>query len=355
MQSFLKSGKLGSQSLDKGASSSKITKKSKTVPWVEKYRPQTVNDVVEQNEVVAVLNQCISGADLPNLLFYGPPGTGKTSTILAAAKQLFGDIYRERILELNASDERGIQVIRDKVKTFSQLTASATRPDGKACPPFKIVILDEADSMTHSAQAALRRTMEKETKTTRFCLICNYVSRIIEPLTSRCSKFRFKPLNESMIHERLKLISEKEGINCEDETLKTLVENCGGDMRRAITCLQSCSKLQGSGSPISVNTVLEVTGVIPHNWLLEFVEVCKRKSYMDAVEFVKKFGYEAYSASQFLEQFNCFLVNTGIFSDKQKAMIGEKLGTVNYFVQDGGSEYIQLCSLATSVILACDA
>ncbi|XP_044759635.1 replication factor C subunit 4 [Coccinella septempunctata] len=351
MQSFLKSGKLGSSCLDKGASTSKTSKKSKLVPWVEKYRPETVNDVVEQNEVVAVLEQCISGADLPNLLFYGPPGTGKTSTILAAAKQLFGDIYRERILELNASDERGIQVIRDKVKSFSQLTASAVRPDGKPCPPFKIVILDEADSMTHAAQAALRRTMEKETKTTRFCLICNYVSRIIEPLTSRCSKFRFKPLNEARIHERLRLICDKEGINCDDTTLNTLVETSGGDMRRAITCLQSCSKLQGSDSPISEKTVLEVTGVVPSHWLNEFVEVCKKKNYMEAVDFIKKFGYEAYSASQFLEQFNEYLIESDIFSDEQKAIIGDKLGSVNFYVQDGGSEYIQLCSLAATVCM----
>ncbi|XP_045475757.1 replication factor C subunit 4 [Harmonia axyridis] len=351
MQSFLKSGKLGNSNIDKGASTSKTQKKSKLVPWVEKYRPETVNDVVEQNEVVAVLEQCISGADLPNLLFYGPPGTGKTSTILAAARQLFGDIYRERILELNASDERGIQVIRDKVKSFSQLTASASRKDGKPCPPFKIVILDEADSMTHAAQAALRRTIEKETKTTRFCLICNYVSRIIEPLTSRCSKFRFKPLNETKIHERLRLICDKESINCDDVAMKTLVETSGGDMRRAITCLQSCAKLQGTDTPISTETVLEVTGVVPQKWLTEFVEVCKKKNYMDAVDFIKKFGYEAYSASQFLEQFNVFLVKSECFSDEQKSIIGEKLGSINYYVQDGGSEYIQLCSLAATVCM----
>ncbi|XP_062710684.1 replication factor C subunit 4-like [Aedes albopictus] len=155
--------------------SSEKRTKLHSVPWLEQIlslsslpsRPKSVDDVVEQAEVVAALRESLSTADLPNLLLYGPPGTGKTSTILAAARQLFGDMFKERILELNASGDRGIAVIRNKVKTFAQLTASGTRADGKPCPPFKIVILDEADAMTHAAQAALRRTMEKETKTTR--------------------------------------------------------------------------------------------------------------------------------------------------------------------------------------------
>jgi len=199
MDAFLKTGKVGGANKKENVDPStkkalNDEKRRALMPWVEKYRPKTIDEVAFQEEVVAVLRKSLQGADLPNLLFYGPPGTGKTSTILAAARELFGDIYKERVLELNASDERGIQVIREKVKTFSQRTVSSVRPDGRTCPPFKIIVLDEADSMTGSAQAALRRTMEKETKSTRFCLICNYVSRIIEPLTSRCSKFRFKPL-----------------------------------------------------------------------------------------------------------------------------------------------------------------
>ncbi|XP_022914179.1 replication factor C subunit 4 [Onthophagus taurus] len=349
MQSFLKSGKINVE--DKSNSgSSKQVKKSKSIPWVEKYRPKTVSDVVEQNEAVTVLQQCIEGADLPNLLFYGPPGTGKTSTILAAARQLFGDIYKDRILELNASDERGIQVIRDKVKVFAQLTASATRPDGKPCPPFKIVILDEADSMTHAAQAALRRTMEKETKSTRFCLLCNYVSRIIEPLTSRCTKFRFKPLNESMIYERLSLICEKEGVKANDDVLNKLVETSGGDMRRAITCLQSCSRLKGVD--FGIKDVLEVTGVVPKEWLDDYLNVCKTNNYNKLEEFIEKFMLEAYSGLQILEQMNDLLIESNEFNNKQKAIIGEKLALSSYRLQDGSSEYIQLLDLGCTLMTA---
>lgn len=353
MNAFLKSGKLSADSAGaSGSSTKKSTTKKAPVPWVEKYRPKTVADVVEQSDAVAVLQQCMSGADLPNLLFYGPPGTGKTSTILAAAHQLFGDMYRQRILELNASDERGIQVIREKVKTFSQITASGTRPDGKPCPPFKIVILDEADSMTNAAQAALRRTMEKQTLTTRFCLICNYVSRIIEPLTSRCTIFRFKPLQESMIYERLKFICTEEKVECNDESLNTLVETSGGDMRRAITCLQSCAKLTGQYSPIKIDHVYEVTGVIPKEWVDNFMKACASTDYNELRKYIEKMLYQAYSSSTFLEQFNEYMIKSKKLDDKQKACIGQQLGLISFRLQDGGSEYVQLLDLGITVMKA---
>ncbi|XP_063973998.1 replication factor C subunit 4 isoform X2 [Diachasmimorpha longicaudata] len=294
----------------------------------------------------------MTGGDFPNLLFYGPPGTGKTSTILAAARQLFGNMYRDRILELNASDERGIQVVRDKVKHFAQLTAGNTRPDGKPCPPFKIVILDEADSMTHAAQSALRRTMEKESHSTRFCLICNYVSRIIEPLTSRCTKFRFKPLGEEKIIERLEYICKNEDITADKYVLTKLVEASGGDLRRAITCLQSVTRLKGKGIEITVEDVLEVTGVIPDKWLAKMLEVCEGHEFTKVEQFVDDFLLEAYSTSQLIEQLSERIIFSDSFSDNQKSFIGEKLGECAYRLLDGSSEYIQLIHLCCAIMQA---
>lgn len=185
------------------------------------------------------------------MLFYGPPGTGKTSTILALAKELYGpEMFKSRVLELNASDERGISIVREKVKDFARMQLSNPPPnyrDRYPCPPYKIIVLDEADSMTQDAQSALRRTMETYSKITRFCLICNYVTRIIDPLASRCSKFRFKMLDEGNARKRLEEIAEKEQIQVEDGAIDTLIKSSEGDLRKAITFLQSASKLVGAG------------------------------------------------------------------------------------------------------------
>ncbi|XP_070538431.1 replication factor C subunit 4-like [Ptychodera flava] len=352
MQAFLKGGSTkvkDKDSKDKAGPSgtSSGSGKRQITPWVEKYRPRSVDEVAYQDDVVAVLKKTLEGADLPNLLFYGPPGTGKTSTILAAARGLFGaDMLKTRVLELNSSDERGINVIRDKVKRFSQLAASATRPDGKPCPAFKIVILDEADSMTNAAQAALRRTMEKESKTTRFCLICNYVSRIIEPITSRCSKFRFKPLTTSILTDRLKSIAEKENVICSDEAIKALVTTSEGDLRKAITYLQSAHRLK-SEEGISENDVYEIAGIIPGTLIDELIAVCYSDSYEKLEKIVKEIMAEGHSASQILSQMHDILVQKPDISDKQKSAIAERLAVIDKRLSDGAEEYLQIMDLCT--------
>ena len=192
------------------------------------------------------------------MLFYGPPGTGKTSTILALAKELYGpEMFRSRVLELNASDERGISIVREKVKDFARMQLSNPPPNYKdryPCPPYKIIILDEADSMTQDAQSALRRTMETYSKITRFCLICNYVTRIIDPLASRCSKFRFKPLDQGNAKQRLEDIAGNEHVKLEPGAVDALIKCSEGDLRKAITFLQSAARLVGAVKLSQSNT-----------------------------------------------------------------------------------------------------
>lgn len=348
MQAFLKGATIQSTKpqKDRATAGPSGEKKPKAVPWVEKYRPKCVDEVAFQEEVVAVLKKSLEGADLPNLLFYGPPGTGKTSTILAAARELFGpELYKQRVLELNASDERGIQVVREKVKNFAQLTVAGTRSDGKPCPPFKIIILDEADSMTAPAQAALRRTMEKESRTTRFCLICNYISRIIEPLTSRCSKFRFKPLANQIQHQRLLDICEKENLKYTNESIEALVRVSEGDLRKAITYLQSAARLN-TEKEITEKAVIEIAGVVPTKITDNLLEICFKGTFEKLEVAVKNIVDEGYAATQILGQLHEAIIDRDI-SDKQKSAITEKMAEVDKCLVDGADEYLQMLSLCS--------
>jgi replication factor C subunit 2/4 len=218
-----------------------------------------VDEISHQEHVVSTLKTSISSGQLPHLLFYGPPGTGKTSTIVAVARQLFGPDFRKngRFLELNASDDRGISVVREKVKSFAQGAISSS----SNMPPFKIIVLDEADSMTGDAQSALRRMMENYSKVTRFCLICNYVSRIIEPVASRCAKFRFAPLEKNSMASRIQYICQQENISCDESVVDSLLQCSNGDLRKAINFLQSAKQMAGKNGQLTKDDVLAVAGV----------------------------------------------------------------------------------------------
>jgi len=319
------------------------------IPWIEKYRPRSVDDVSYQDEITAVLKKIISNTngEFPNFLFYGPPGTGKTSTILAAARELFGpELFKTRVLELNSSDERGINVIREKVKTFSQFTASGHRSDGKPCPPFKIVILDEADSMTSSAQAALRRTMEKESKTTRFCLICNYVSRIIEPITSRCSKFRFKPLSREILFQRLEYICKQEKVDFEKDSLYTLVSCSEGDLRKAITYMQCAARLKPDCC-IKSSDILEIAGILKDQVIETILDTCNNGSYERVETCVQDLIYDGYSCIQVISQLHDRLLERADISDAKKAIIFEKIAEIDNNLMEGADEYLQLLNMLT--------
>ncbi|MBN3273265.1 RFC4 factor, partial [Polyodon spathula] len=352
MQAFLKGTSTSTKpQKDKAtAGASGENRKQKPVPWVEKYRPKCVDEVAFQEEVVAVLKRSLEGADLPNLLFYGPPGTGKTSTILAASRELYGpELFRQRVLELNASDERGIQVVRNKIKTFAQLTVAGSRSDGKPCPPFKIIILDEADSMTNPAQAALRRTMEKESKTTRFCLICNYVSRIIEPLTSRCSKFRFKPLADEIQEKRVLEICEKEDVKYTKEGITALVKVSEGDLRKAITYLQSAARLTG-GKEITEQVITEIAGVVSNEMIDSLIQACYSSSFEKLEVVVSNMINEGFAASQIINQLHDTVIEKEDLNDKQKSAVTEKLAEVDKCLMDGADEYLQMISLCSVIM-----
>ena len=177
----------------------------KYVSWVEKNRPSKLNEICYQEEVKEGLRNFIHNKNIPHLLFFGPSGSGKTSTIIALAKEIFGSHYRDRIKELNASDERGINVVREKIKNYAQESINSTQTKKLNLPPWKIIILDEADNMTSESQYALRRIMEEYSKYTRFCIICNYHHKIIDPIVSRCSMFRFKPIPKKEIKKAVKI------------------------------------------------------------------------------------------------------------------------------------------------------
>ncbi len=224
------------------------------LPWVEKYRPQELTDIISQKEILITLTNLISNNKIPHMIFYGPPGTGKTTTILACAKKIYGPNYKSMILELNGSDDRGINVVREQIKNFSATDSKISNMlinsdlndfDEVIIPPtnpktnIKIVILDEADAMTDDAQIALRRVVEIYTDSTRFCLICNYFTKINHALRSRCQMFRFAPINNIDHYNKVNMIAEKENMNIEKDAIQTIIDLSDGDMRKSLNLLQS--------------------------------------------------------------------------------------------------------------------
>ncbi|PGH23879.1 hypothetical protein AJ80_02128 [Polytolypa hystricis UAMH7299] len=348
-------------------------------PWVEKYRPKTLDDVAAQDHTVTVLQRTLQASNLPHMLFYGPPGTGKTSTILALAKSLFGPLlYRSRILELNASDERGISIVREKIKDFARIQLShppASDSEYRSkypCPPFKIIILDEADSMTQDAQSALRRTMERYSRITRFCLVCNYVTRIIDPLASRCSKFRFKALDGAAAGGRLEEIAKAEKLNLDSGVVDSLIRCSEGDLRRAITFLQSAARLVGAAKDgredeggdtemadadnqdvITVKHIEEIAGVVPDNIVDRLVQAMQPKKGRSAYEAVSKVVTDiiadGWSASQILTQMYQIIVFNESIPDIQKNGIVMVFSEIDKRLIDGADEQLTVLDMALRI------
>lgn len=232
-----------------------MNKNVSNLMWVEKYRPAELDQVIDQKEIIRGLENLIKNPEeIPHLLFAGPAGVGKTTTALCVAKGLLGEEWQRDTLELNASDERGIKMVRERVKEFAAVM-KLTTGDKEDNRPFRIIILDEADEMTPEAQTALRRIIEDSSRTTRFIIICNYLSQIIEPIQSRCVVFRFTRLTNEDIVSHLKTICQKEGVKYDDKALTQIYEATSGDLRHSINMLQAAA---GMGSVSMANVVASI-------------------------------------------------------------------------------------------------
>ena len=245
--------------------------------WVEKYRPIKLDDIVNQKEVVESLKNLMKEpAEMPHLLFTGPAGVGKTTTALCMSRQLLGEDWKRDTLELNASDERGIKMVRERVKEFAAvIKIRTTEMDERK---FRIIILDEADEMTSEAQTALRRILEDSSETTRFVIICNYLSQIIEPIQSRCAIFRFKRIEKETVEDHLKWLCKKEGIKYDDKAISQIFDSTNGDLRHSINILQSAS-VMGS---ISVSNVLASLGLTGKSKVNDIIKLAMSGKFNDA-------------------------------------------------------------------------
>jgi replication factor C small subunit len=303
--------------------------------WAEKYRPKTLTEMVNQKAIVERLSSFAKSRNVPHCIFAGPPGTGKTTAALCLARDLYGQAYREHLMELNASDERGINVVRETVKTFARV-----RTLGEI--PFKILILDEADNMTRDAQQALRRTMERYTETCRFILIANYSGKIIEPIQSRCAPFRYRYLSRDDQDEYLRRIAEKEEINLLKDGLDALYDASGGDLRRAINSLQAAASLE---KPVDSDLVYSVVGHANPADVHEMMELAMKGEFIEARkrlrEMISKYGI---AGTDIVKQIHLEIFRLNI-PEAMKVKVAGAVGEVDFRLSEGASEEVQLSAL----------
>ncbi|MFH1065238.1 MAG: replication factor C small subunit [Nanoarchaeota archaeon] len=311
-----------------------------TLIWTEKYRPREFSDVRGQEDIVKTIQAMVEKQNLPHLLFSGPAGVGKTTLSIIIAKKLFGESWRQNFLELNASDDRGIDVVRNTIKDFAK-----TRAIGDY--PFKIIYLDECDSLTKEAQQALRRTMENFVSGTRFILSCNYSSKIIDAIQSRCAVFRFKPLESKHVTQVIESIAKEECLQMNDGAKKALCEMADGDVRKLVNIMQSCAAL---GNSISESGVYNIASLAEPK---EIIEVLKRAAAGDFInarskllDVQLKYGL---SGIDLIKQIQKEVWNLDT-TDNHKLKMIEKCAEIEFRMVEGSDEFVQLEALIASFI-----
>jgi len=309
--------------------------------WIEKYRPRSLKEVVGQKEITDRLQSYVRSKNLPHLMFAGSPGTGKTTCALALAKELFGEGWKDNFVEMNASDERGIDVVRGKIKEFAR-----TSPIGGA--GFKIIFLDEADALTNDAQSALRRTMERYSAICRFIISCNYSSKIIEPIQSRCAVFRFRQLKMEDVKKYLQQIAKVEKLEVAEDALDALVHVANGDMRKAVNSLQVAASLS---EKITVDVVYQTTGTAHPEEVKKLLETALKGDFLEARsqldELMITYGL---SGEDVIRQIHKQFFELNI-PDIEKVRLIDKTGEVEFRIVEGSNERIQLEALLAYLVL----
>ncbi len=311
--------------------------------WSEKYRPKTLDEIRNQTEIVSRLKAFAKTRTMTHCLFAGPPGSGKTTSALCLAHDLFGERYMDAFMELNASDTRGIEVIRSTVKEFARMaTMSAV--------PFKILVLDEADNMTGDAQHALRRTMERYTENCRFILSCNYSGKIIEPIQSRCALFRFSPLKEKDIAEYLETIAKREGVKVEPPGLKAVIEVAEGDLRRAINTLQATASIKAA---VSEDAVYQVAGQARPLEIQEMIALAMSGDFVKAREKLRfLLVQQGVSGIDIIRQVHSEIFRMSTIPEAKRVELADATGEVDYRLVQGADEEVQLSALLAKIALA---
>jgi len=304
--------------------------------WTEKYRPKTLDEVKGQGEIVNTLKSFVKSENMPHLLFTGMQGTGKTTCFLALAREFYGENWRDNVLELNASDDRGIGIVRNEIKDFAR-----TKPLGDV--PFKLIFLDEADALTREAQQALRRTMEDYTKTVRFCLSCNYSSRILAPIQSRCAIFRFKPIEKEDVISTLKEVAKKENLNLSDDAGEYIYQASEGDLRKAKNILQSCAS---TTTDITLKEVEKVVSFAEPQELATVVSAAVSGNFNAAKNALStvlvKYGL---SGLDVIKQIQRQLWGMDSIDEKLKVQLIRACGEHEFRLVEGANEFVQLNSL----------